>query len=148
MKRRIEVAFYLILVVCCSGYIYSAFSLRIGGFSEPGAGLIPLLYGIAGLILSGVLLLAALRKPDGSNGTDDENESKPLPYRKLLLLLVTLTVYLALFQIVDFLLLTFVLMLALAKIFGLEGWIKPFLLSAVFVAAVYVIFIWGFGVAL
>jgi hypothetical protein len=148
VKKRIEATFYLILVACCIGYIYSAFSLRIGGFSEPGAGLIPLLYGIAGLILSSVLLLAALRKPDGSNGTEDENEKKSVPYRKLFLLLVTLIVYLVLFQIVDFLLLTFALMLALAKIFGLEGWIKPLMLSVVFVAAVYVIFIWGFVVAL
>ena len=142
MKKRIEAAFYLFLVVSCIGYIYSAFSLRIGSFSESGAGLIPLLYGIAGLILSGVLLLAALRKPDGGE------ENGPLPYRKLVLLLVTLTVYLTLFQLVDFLVLTFLLLLALAKIFGLEGWSKPLLLSVVFVAAVYVIFIWGFEVAL
>jgi len=151
VKKRIEATFYFILVVCCLGYIYSAFSLRIGGFSEPGAGLIPLLYGIAGLILSSVLLLSALRKPDDGEGEGDASGQEnigSLPYRKLLLLLATLTVYLALFQIVDFLLLTFTLMLALAKTFGLEGWIKPLLLSFVFVAAVYVIFIWGFEVAL
>lgn len=155
MKKRIEAAFYFIIVVCCIGYIYSAFSLRIGSFSEPGAGLIPLLYGIAGLILSSVLLITALRKPDscegetaGSGEESGEESTGSLPYRKLLLFLVTLTAYLVLFQVVDFLILTFVLMLALAKTFGLEGWIKPLILSVAFVAGVYVIFIWGFEVAL
>ena len=147
MKKRIEAAFYFILVLFCAGYIYSAFSLRIGSFSEPGAGLIPLLYGIAGLVLSGVLLLAVLRKPAESNDMDAEHEKSPPPYRKLFLLLVSLTVYLILFGFVDFLLLTFLLMLVLAKIFDLEGWKKPLLMSAVFAAAVYVIFIWGFEVA-
>lgn len=159
MKRRIEAAFYFILVLFCIGYIISALTLRIGSFSEPGAGLIPLLYGITGLILSGVLCLTALRRQKGegretegdgatgAKGGEAYGENSPLQYRKLLLLLVILAVYLVLFQLVDFLLLTFLLMLALAKIFDLEGWKKPLLMSGVFIAAVYVIFIWGFEVS-
>ena len=144
--KKVEAGFYLTLMVCCAVYIYSAFSLRIGSFSEPGTGLIPLLLGTTGFVLSSVLFLAAIRNPKQAQSDEEKNQPSPFSNKKMMMFLATLVLFFSLFQKVDFLILTFGLILTLAKIFDLEGWKKPIALAVTFVAAVYVIFIWGFEV--
>ena len=142
--KKVETGFYVLIMLFCAGYTFSAQSLKIGSFSEPGPGLIPSLLGITGFLLAGVLLFKSVY-PTLKEETDGEKH--PIfSQKKFFTFLGILIAYIILFQVVEFLLLTLLFIISLAKVFDLEGWVKPIIMGLSFTAAVYVIFIWGFEI--
>lgn len=155
MKIR-EVVFYSVLMVVCSIYIFTATSMPIGSLAAPGPGFLPIVLGSSGLVLSGILFISKLRQVliwKKTNPSDPQTKltmsilgSKQV--RKVFQFIIVVVVYLLLFKKVSLLACTFIFIVILGKIFELEGWIKPVMVSATFVVAIYLIFVWAFKIKL
>ena len=156
MKKG-EVIFYSGLIAICSIYIiYTLISLPLGSLTSPGPGFLPIVLGITGLFLSIILFQSTLKKvlsgqradlsDSQTNMTKNGIDGKKV--RKFMEFFLLVGIYLLLFKKVNLLLSTFVLITLLAKVFELEGWIKPILMGAGFVAAIYLVFVWGFKIYL
>ncbi|MGI6226546.1 MAG: tripartite tricarboxylate transporter TctB family protein [Peptococcales bacterium] len=148
MKKR-EAYFYLGLMVACLIYLYSTVSsLPLGTIKSPGPGFVPLLIGSGAFVLSAFLFAASLKSitVNAKTSTVDkakENSNNILmtdSFKKIMLFIVIMVIYIYLFDMVNFFINTFVMMVLLAKLFSLEGWIKPILMSGGFVGSVYIIF--------
>ncbi|SHN53188.1 tripartite tricarboxylate transporter TctB family protein [Desulfitobacterium chlororespirans] len=149
--KRIESLFVLVLIIVCSMYLYSSFSLPFGSLKSPGPGLLPTIIGCIGLVMSLAWFILAYQKEKKLSLSVDRTEEKaaieaPPPMRKLLWLVLAIVCYIVAFKFVSPLVNTLVIMIVLAKIFGLEGWKKPLIMGVSFSAFIYVVFVMWFNI--
>ena len=148
--KRIESVFVLGLIIVCSMYLYSAFSLPFGSLSSPGPGLLPTIIGCIGLVMSLAWFIMAYLKGKAravsGDSTGEKAEKKDLQLRKLLWLVLAIICYIIAFKFVSPLLNTLVVIIVLAKIFGLEGWKRPLIMGVSFSAFIYVVIVMWFKI--
>ena len=117
--------------------------MGLGGFHNPGPGLMPFLLGFLLFPISlYLLIMSVLRKGEGVEAPQEEGGRTN--YRQIGLILVSLFVYALLLERLGFLITTFVFMILLFRSVG-NRWIAVLLASAITVLAAYFVFT-SFGV--
>ena len=139
MKRH-EVIPVIALLLFGMVTIILALKLPIGTFRMAGTGLFPLCMGILLMILSGIYLLKGL----GSYKQALEKKTASGAHRSLKQLvpfLGTMVLATLLLNYLGYLLVSFLLMLALSRILGMKRWGLSILISGVTAAASYALFV-------
>jgi hypothetical protein len=138
MKAR-EAVFYFVVMLICSVYAYAACTeMSVGNLSSPGPGFMPLFLGAASFFIAFFLFLQSLKSALAVRGKgkyffadafslDGESREKA---GKVILFVAALIIYILLFNTFNYYVLSFFLIVVLAKIFRLSGWIKPVVLGA------------------
>ena len=151
--KRAESISSLIVILLCSIYLYSAFSLPFGTLKTPGPGLLPVILGCIGLAMSLAWFVTAFRKgkkTDISSGDAGEKGEKAekagVQIGKLFWFLLAIILYIVTFKFVNPFVSALVIVIVLSKICDLEGWKKPLLLGVSFSVFIYIVFVMWFNV--
>lgn len=117
-------------------YLYFSAQMDMGTISHPGPGFVPVVLGSIGLIISMILLLKNLIKKDvkGKEKTDKAGAFRAFGY------LIMSFAFIPMLQYLGSVITVFVLILALSKISGYEGWWRPLLFAVIFSAGSYLVF--------
>jgi len=134
--RRADRIFDLLMASLCVFYLVSSLRLDRGTMKETGPGFIPVILGIGSLVVVGLILRDSLKNIERRKTEEVSTEGK---WRYLSCILACI-IFIPLFEQLGPLVSVFALVLALTKVWGSRGWLKPVLLSAVSSAAVYIIF--------
>lgn len=110
--------------------------LGFGSLSRPGAGLFPF---FAGLMIVIAALIAIVNAVIGS-GSKSEFILKKDGFRTLAGMIAVFAGWILAMPALGYVVVTFAAVLALAKLIGLEGWLKPLALSAATSLATYLLF--------
>ena len=120
-----------------------SYRMGLGGFHNPGPGLMPFLLGVFLLPISLYLLIrSAFRKGEGIEAPNEEGGQTN--YRQIGLILISLFVYAFLLERLGFLITTFIFLVLLFRSVG-NRWITVLGASVVTVLAAYFVFTF-FGV--
>lgn len=115
----------------------SALALGFGSLAEPGPGFFPCVVGLV-LAASGARTgVSTLRRTVGAPGAPPLGRSG---VRRVLFMLASFVVWLLLLPAAGYVAATFVVAIAMSRTVGLEGWIRPLILSAVLAVALYLLF--------
>jgi hypothetical protein len=115
----------------------SALTLGFGSLAEPGPGFFPCVVGLV-LVASGARAGAsALRRAGSARGAPPLGAAA---IRRVLLTLASFVAWLLLLPFAGYVAATFVVAIAMSRTVGLEGWIRPIVLSAALAAALYLLF--------
>jgi hypothetical protein len=115
----------------------SALALGFGSLAEPGPGFFPCVIGLV-LAASGARTgVSALRRTAGAPGAPPLGRSG---VRRVLFMLASFVVWLLLLPAAGYVAATFVVAIAMSRTVGLEGWIRPLILSAALTVALYLLF--------
>jgi hypothetical protein len=112
----------IVLFGFCAAYTYGATHLSMGALTAPKAGFVPVIIGVCGTLLSGVLAVQSLMTPAGGLPA----ETHP---GRALLFVAGLFGYAALLGFAGFLPATFLGTLFLLKISGVAGWPLPLIIA-------------------
>lgn len=134
--RRADRIFDLLMVLICGFYLVSSLRLNLGTMKDTGPGFIPVVLGIGGLLVAVLILRGSLKNTAGKKNEEISNEGK---WRYFICVLACI-MFIPLFEQLGPLVSVFALVLALTKVWGASGWLKPVLLSALSSGAVYVLF--------
>ncbi len=119
--------------------IEESLRLRIGTLQEPGAGLYPMLTGIAIAGLSLLLLVASLWSGKREK-TSPSAPAKPVRLKKLVLTIGALVVYVFILEALGFLLTTFFLMIFLLWVIERMKWKVVLLTASLTAVGCYLLF--------
>ena len=115
----------------------SALGLGFGSLAEPGPGFFPCVVGVA-LAASGARTgVSALRRAGRAPGAPPIGAAA---IYRILLMLASFVAWLVLLPVAGYVLATFVVAFVMSRTVGLEGWIRPLVLSVVLAAALYLLF--------
>jgi putative tricarboxylic transport membrane protein len=134
--KRGEFGFFGGVSVFCALYLVWALWMPFGGVKEPGPGFFPVILGVAGLAIALGFFVHAMIKGNIVRGA-------PMPkggLARLIGYILTVALYAATQSIVGSYVGIFVLVLALSKISGLGGWVKPIALAGGCTAVAYGLF--------
>jgi putative tricarboxylic transport membrane protein len=121
--------------------LVESLDLELGTLNFPGPGLFPFLTSIAMALLSGLLLWSSVTKGMVNNDRI-EVWGKDINWRKIILTLLSLFIYVFLLSKLGYLLATFLLLIFLFKIIEPQKWSVAILSSSLAVLVTYVIFNW------
>jgi hypothetical protein len=133
MSRKLEWVFSFLLVVIGALYFYAASQYPMGEATSPGPGMMPRILGVVFVGLAGYLLVMGwLSRKSG----EDEDKEKPNAEEAQgkgrhtpLWVTIILVAYTAAIDFLGYATGSFLVVLILGKVMGLEGWIKPIILS-------------------
>lgn len=135
-------------VVAC---LFSVLALVIMGMSvklgfgrviEPGPGFFPFFTGLL-LLVSGLVLLKLPKNKKDRQSFFQDNGNK-----RFWGMILALVGWLALIPLLGYVVVTFIAMVAFAKIMGLEGWGRPVVISLSTTIVIYIMFSYCFSVDL
>ena len=132
-KLQPESIFGLILIALGLFIILVSLKIGFGSLKIPGSGLFPFLAGL--VICIGSLIIILKQRPTKSKTFFDKYEIK-----KFLLMSITFTLWIILMPFFGYVLITFIVTFSFSKIMGLEGWIKPLILSIGTTGLCYLLF--------
>jgi putative tricarboxylic transport membrane protein len=118
--------------------------MNIGTINRPGPGLVPVIIGIIGMLVSLSILITGLKKH-----TEEKKEKvgkKGLT--TLISYIIACIAFLPLFEYLGSVIAIFILVLALSKFSGAQGWVRPILLAVLCSGISYTIFSIALGVSL
>jgi len=145
MGKKVEVWAAVLSLIWGLLYLLAAMEYPMGESGSPGPGLMPCLLGLIYMGLSAYLLVANLSgKKIGS--ADQGTES--LRLKPLWRLITILTAYLVAILPLGFAFSTFLAILFMSRLMGLEGWVKPTVLSFVTVILAHLLFVVALDVPL
>lgn len=133
---KADTVFAFVIALLCGVYLLLSWQMGVGSIEAPEAGLIPVLFGAMGLISS--LLIVAT-----SFGSKKSTNNEKIPKQGLLRLigcLVASVLFIPAFEFLGTIISIFILVLALTKIFGDDGWLRPIVLAAASTIAAYFLF--------
>ena len=134
--RRADRMFDLLMVLICGFYLVSSLRLDMGTMKDSGPGFIPVLLGIGGVVVAVSIVLGSLKNTAARATKEVATEGK-LRYISCVLACI---VFIPLFENLGPIVSVFALVLALTKVWGAQGWLKPILMSALSSATVYILF--------
>lgn len=144
MKLTGEKAVNLFLLLLSVFYLsYSVTHYNIGTFRVPKEGFMPLLLGIAGVLLSAFLTVQAFM-----NRGDAQKVRFSISWLRFFGLIGISLLYALTMESVGYLLDTFVFLLVVLKIAKVDGWVKPVVISLLTAVVFYLIFKSALGVML
>ncbi len=133
-----ETLFTAALTLVGLGIVYTAVQYGFGSPREPGPGFFPCLIGLLVVIFGGILLTPRRQEKKEQKLFDNRDGTW-----RFWLAAASLVLWLLLLDALGFLLITFIVTWADAKIFKLEGSIKPALLAAGTTLMIFLLFdIW------
>lgn len=115
----------------------SALTLGFGSLAEPGPGFFPSVVGVVLAAAGARTGVSALRRTAVAPGTPALGAAG---VRRILFMLASFVAWLLLLPFAGYVAATFVVAIAMGRTVGLEGWIRPVLLSAALAAALYLLF--------
>ncbi len=140
-KQNIFVGF---IALVCAVYLYLALQMNMGTVQGPGPGFVPAVIGFLGLLISLVSLgLNFWKSRKGKTQTSEEADDQKIDWNGLKRFggyLLTLILFILMFQYLGTLIAIFGLVLSLTKISGSKGWVKPLLLAFLTSVCCYVVF--------
>ncbi len=128
------------LLLLVAGVVAVVYALRLGlgSVRQPGAGLFPFVAGVAMLAADAVLVVGSLRaKADAAAFAFDANA-----FGKVAVLIAVMAGWILAMPWLGYVVVTFVGVCVLARVFGLRGWRQPLTLAAFTSLVVYVMFDW------
>ncbi len=128
-----EKAISIFFLLFSSIYIFFAGKLSFGAFAAPKAGFLPILSGIAALILSLVVTISEMLQ-------EKIEETDAINWRKFVFVVIGLIMYLILLEITGYKIATFIIMFYLLKVSNTSGWIYPCTISAGSAIGFYLVF--------
>ncbi|HEX2965562.1 MAG TPA: tripartite tricarboxylate transporter TctB family protein [Syntrophorhabdaceae bacterium] len=134
-----NIVFIIFSCLVCAG----ALKLKFGSFSDPGAGFMPFLCGLLLMCLSVVDLFTGILTRWKADRKDGEVWAN-IDWRRLLVTVVLLGLYVFLMPIIGFSLPTAVLLFFLFRLIEHRHWFR----AALMAAGVTAVFYAGFGIAL
>jgi len=134
-----EPIFGLILTALGLFIVIESLMIGFGNLRNPGSGLFPFMVGVLIFIQSVTIVLK--RNSTGGKPAFSNDEIKTL-----IGMSITLILWIILMPYLGYLLATFITVFAFSKLMRLEGWMKPFILSAGTTALCY--FLFGFLLSL
>lgn len=141
MNRRIG----LLLFIIASVYLYLSFQLPNYPYAPVDADVIPKGLGILMLILSIALFFSRAIE------TEAEKAKRNIPKKELLVLLAVFAMiflYILLFEMVGFIVMTAVFIFFCSWFLGYEKWKTNIIVSILFPLGMYVIFVFALGISL
>lgn len=141
MNRRIG----LLLFVIASVYLYLSFQLPNYPYAPVDADVIPKGLGILMLILSVALFFSRAIE------TEMEKAKRNIPKKELLVLLAVFAMiflYILLFEIIGFIVMTAVFIFFCSWFLGYEKWKTNIIVSILFPLGMYIIFVFALGISL
>lgn len=122
---------------------YSLSHYQIGTVRMPKEGFLPMIVGVAATLLSAFLTAQSFMDKG-----DAQNVKFEISWKKFFLLIAISLIYALLMNRLGYTLSTFLFLLAILKIAGVEGWKKPLLISLISSVAFWLIFKIALGVML
>lgn len=126
--------FNLFLILFATIVIISAFDLGLGTLESPGPGIFPLFCSSLIIVLN-ILILVFEKK-----SRDNDSLFNQFGKKNFLLMIIPFFCWLLLINIFGYILITLITTYSFSKIAGLEGWIKPLILSLGISAFCYFLF--------
>lgn len=114
MEKAVSLFFLLFSIL----YFIMAHQLSFGTIHAPKAGFLPVLAGLAAIVLAAVLTFTRASTPTKFNN-----------WRKLLLVLIGLLSYTVLLPLTGYPVTTFFVVFYLLKVTDTAGWLSPFLIA-------------------
>ncbi|MCP3027915.1 tripartite tricarboxylate transporter TctB family protein [Halobacillus sp. A5] len=127
----------LILIAIAAGYLYLSYNLKEYPYVPVDSDLVPKVLGYVLLVLAVALFF------DKSSETEEEKEKRVVPKKEILVMAAVggmIFVYIFLFEILGFLITTFVFILACSAFLGYRKWMTSLIVSIVFPGALYYVF--------
>ncbi len=119
-----------IVLVLCLFYLYNALRIPFGTPANTGPGFYPTILGIVATPVAAVLLAGSILKARRSGqGAASTAPTAKAVSPTLVLYVVAIVAFLAVFDALGALLGSFLLVTALSKIVGMTGWMKPVVLG-------------------
>jgi putative tricarboxylic transport membrane protein len=131
-----EVLFGCLILVCGIVAVTGSVQLGFGSLSQPGAGLFPFFAGLMIVIAAPIVIVNSII----GRGSESEFILKKDGFRTLAGVIVVFAGWILAMPTLGYVVVTFAAVLALAKLLGLEGWLKPLALSAGTSLATYILF--------
>ena len=132
---KLETLFTGALTLVGLGIVYAAVQYGFGSPREPGPGFFPCFIGVLIVLFGGILLRPRRGSKEAPKLFANRDGAK-----RFWLAAASLVVWLLLLDALGFLLITFIVTWADAKIFRLEGWVKPALLAAGTTLMIFLLF--------
>lgn len=115
----------------------SALGLGFGSLAEPGPGFFPCVVGLVLAAAGARSGVSAFRRPVRAPAAPPLGAAG---VRRVLLMLAGFVAWLLLLPAAGYVAATFVVAIAMSRTVGLEGWIRPLVLSAALAVALYLLF--------
>ncbi len=138
MTEKIVTSFFLVASII---YLCFAQQLTFGNLQSPRSGFLPILAGSTAVVVSLLLIVNQVRSKKSVT-------NNKVNWTKFSFILIGLLFYITLFNVIGYLIATFVFLLYLFKIADTTGWRLPLLLSATSSAIFYLIFKYYLAVTL
>ncbi len=128
------------LLLLAAGVVTVAYALRLGlgSVRQPGAGLFPFVAGVIILAADAVLIVASLR----ARADAPQFPFGRVAFGRIAALIAVMAGWILAMPYLGYVVVTFLGVCALARLFGLTGWRQPLLLAAFTALTVYVMFDW------
>lgn len=134
--QRAESIFALIVALVCAVYLFFSLKIKFGSMTEPEAGFMPVILGAAGLTVALILLAGSLRETVRRKAEAIPKEGK----RRFFGCIAVCMLFIPVFELLGTIIAIFLLVLALTKILGSQGWLRPTLLAVTSSVIAYVLF--------
>lgn len=134
--RRAESVFALLVALLCAVYLFFSWKIKFGSMTEPEAGFMPVVLGVAGLIVSLALLAGSLQETVSKQAAEISREGK----MRFIGCVAVCIIFIPVFEILGTIIAIFALALALTKILGSKGWLRPVLLATASSVIAYALF--------
>ena len=131
-----EVLFGCVILAFGIVALTGSVQLGFGSLSRPGAGLFPFFAGLMIVIAAPIAIVNSIV----GRGSESEFILKKGAFTTVAGMIVVFTGWILAMPTLGYVVLTFAAVLALAKLLGLEGWLKPLALSAATSLATYILF--------
>lgn len=129
-------------------YLINSFQIPIGTLAEPGPGLLPIIVGSAGVLVSALILWNCFITNRSEMRTTDDSKGEKTKIKEVIESLIVLIITLALFDVIGALTGIAVLVCFLSKICGMRKWVHSFFLGVGSSLLVFIIFYKVFKVPL
>lgn len=148
MKEKILQSMYkivaaLLLLFGIVVLITALRDLKFGSFAKPQGGFAPVIFSIGLIVFSAINLVIELSKE-----SKVPEDLKNVDWKKWFLYMAICVVYVFLIKKIGFAVDTFICLLAMLKLTGQKGIVKPLIISAVFSVLVWALFTYAMNVAL
>jgi putative tricarboxylic transport membrane protein len=139
MSNRKEIISSLVLLLFGAGFLIYDIKYPLDQLANPGPGVFPLLVGSVLFLLTVWQLFQSLLKSEPQHAKENQEKTPPSKKgfiqrirdeAKPLIMVAFFIVYLLLVQWVGFFVPTVFFVIAVSKIMGAKGWVKPVALSA------------------
>lgn len=124
-----------IMLLLSTVYLIYARGLSFGSFTYPKVGFIPQLTGTLAVIISSGLLIQAI-----VGKGDSKNVKLQLDWRKFILIISCITIYIIMLDPIGYLISTFLVLLSVLKIAGQKGVVIPLAISVITTLVFYTVF--------